>query len=175
MERGGPRYHHGVCHYPGPNLGEIASVAHPDGTMSYFQYSTDTNGVATTSECVGEPDGQGGILNGRQIVTQTDAIGRVLSRTITAIQEGTASIVLSQETRQYAATGQDYTVTDALANLSTSYHYDCCGLATVTDPEGVLTAYDYDALHRQVASQVLRGGASGVKTTNVLDAAGQVW
>ncbi|MEI6779931.1 MAG: RHS repeat-associated core domain-containing protein [Verrucomicrobiota bacterium] len=158
----------------GSTLSLVASVTRPDGTKSYFQYSTDANGVTTTSEDVGEPNGSTGILNGQHIVTQTDITGRVLSRVATAIQAGVTGATLSSQLYQYATGSQNYSITDQLTSLTTSYTYSCCGLSDVIDPEGVVTHYDYDGLHRQVASQVLRGGAYGVKTTNILDAAGQV-
>jgi RHS repeat-associated protein len=160
---------------PGPNLGQVSWVLRPDFTMSIFGYApVDGNGVLTTTNLVGEPDWQGGIVNGQQIVTQTDQTGRMRSRVVNSIQSGAVGPILSSQTYQYSTTSQNYSVTDTLANLTTSYAYNCCGLSDVTDPEGVVTHYDYDLLHRQVASQVLRGSAYGVKTTNLLDAAGHV-
>lgn len=159
----------------GPNQGQVAKVERPDGTVSLFGYAPiDGNGVATTTNLVGETDWQDGVYNGQRIITQTGETGRVLSRIVNAIQDGAVGPVLSHQTWEYATAGQDYSVTDVLADLTTSYAYNCCGLSDVTDPEGVVTHYDYDALHRQVSAEVRRGGATGVKTTRVLDAAGRV-
>ena len=43
------------------------------------------------------------------------------------------------------------------------------------DPDGVTVNYAYDNLKRQVASTTLRGGASGVTLTTVLDASAASW
>jgi RHS repeat-associated protein len=159
----------------GANQGQVASIRKPDNTVSLFGYApVDGSGVVTTTNLVGQSDGSEGVANGERIITKTDLTGRLLSRVVNAVQDGTNGPVVSSQTYQYCSTNLNYSVVDVLAGLTNSYVYDCCGLAYTTDPDGVVTHYDYDALHRQVASSILRGGASGVKLTNILDAAGQI-
>lgn len=155
-------------------VGFAESIAYPDGRAAYFTYSLDTNGITTTTEQVGKPDNGGGILNGQQIQTKTDNLGRAVSRTVNWIAQAAVGVELSRRTNAYAAVGRDYSTVDLISGLATSYHYDCCGLASMTDPDGVVTRYEYDALRRRVSEEVLHGGTAGLKTTNLLDAAGNV-
>jgi RHS repeat-associated protein len=156
------------------SAGMVQSVAHTDGRISYFQYlPADGSGAVVTIEETGEPDGTGGIANGERIETQLDKLGRTLYRKILPIQSGAVGPLLSHISYQYSTSSEDYSMTDVLANATTSYTYDCCGLASVTDPEGIVTQLDTDQLHRRVAAQTLRG-AGGLKVTNVLNAAGSV-
>jgi len=156
-------------------LGQVQSIIHPDGRWTVFGYEpAGTNGVATSIVDTGEPDGTGGIWNGERNVTQTDAHGRLVARVVRVIENGDADFVRAHQTNGYAATGPDFTETDVLTGRTTSTVHDCCGLHSITDADGVVTQFDRDSLHRRVATTVLRGGATGVKATNVLDAAGQV-
>src|SRR6185369_13002138 len=68
---------------------------------------------------------------------------------------------------------QSYSVT-TLDGRMVTYSYACCGLDSVTDKDGAQTTYDVDYLKRQVAATRYFGGGSGIKSTNVLDAAGRV-
>ncbi|HEY5910877.1 MAG TPA: RHS repeat-associated core domain-containing protein [Verrucomicrobiae bacterium] len=156
------------------NAGAIKSVTYPDGHAEYFSYGVpDTNDCVTTTNFVGEPGVNGAILSGTQTETKRDNLGRTVSIITRAVTNGTVGIVLSSRSFQYSDTVQDYSETDELTDQTTSYTFDCCGLATMTDPDGVVTHYDNDDLHRRVATMPVRGGSTGVKTTNTLDAAGQ--
>jgi RHS repeat-associated protein len=150
-------------------------VTQPDGTATYYQYVAVTGGTNTIVQ-VGEPNAQlTAIVNGTQTETVHDAVGRVLSVTTKAIQNSQpASTVLAQQTYTYGGDPllRDYQVVD-LGNRTTTYDFECCGLSSTVDPDGVTTTYEYDSLKRQVAATTLYG-ASGIKMTNILDANGQV-
>jgi len=69
---------------------------------------------------------------------------------------------------------RSYTVAD-LAGRITEYNYGCCGLESMTDPDGVITLYNYDMLKNQTAQAISHdGGSSYVTTTNTLDGLGRV-
>ncbi len=150
----------------------------PDGTATIYTYQADTNRVLTNIIAqTGQPDSPINptvIVNGTQTATALNSLGQVTLVTTQAITNGAAYMLLAQVTYTYSGTlQQDYTAVD-LANRTNQYHFACCGLDNTVDADGVLTTYDYDLLRRQVASTVFRGGVTGVKTTNVLDAAGRV-
>jgi RHS repeat-associated protein len=157
-----------------PDLGAVRSIRRPDRTMSLFSYlPASLNGDKVIIEESGECQG-GAIQSGTQTETKTDRLGRLLYRITRAIQGGVANIVTSRVAYLYTTGSSDYSMTDELTLRTTTYFHDCCGLASVTDPDGVVRKYDNDPLHRQVASEILRGSSTGVKLTNILDVAGRV-
>jgi RHS repeat-associated protein len=143
--------------------GRPLSIVHPDGTTTTFSYPDQYTTIET------DPDGS-------QTTNVTDAWGNELS--LTKI-DTTTGIVLSSVIYTYTNSSGNYfdplrrsfIVTD-LAGRQTSYTYDCCNLENVTDPDGVVTTYDYDILKRRIASTVYLG-TNAITTTNALDALGR--
>ena len=107
--------------------GWVQSIAHADGRMSYFQYTNGIGGVATNLECV-RGTGRRGRHPERPANRNSDRPNRSRpvphNRGDTERRRGHRAL---HESRQYATTNQDYSVTDVLANLTTSYHCDCAG------------------------------------------------
>ncbi len=144
-------------------------IIHPDGSETDYSYPDEF----TTIES--DPDGT-------QTTNIVDELGNPLSTT--KIHRVTG-VVLSRQIYTYTNASGDYydqlrrshDVTD-LAGRTTQYRYnDCCGLYTVTDPDGVTTVFTKDVLNRQVASTVYYGNygsGNGITTTNVLNALGRV-
>src|SRR5438128_516896 len=169
---------------PDFKAGMLQSISRPDGTAIRYDYELTDSGF-TSIEQSGQPvnwASPSAIVNGLKTVTVLDELGQMQSRTSTAIYDSLDSgIVLAQETYNYKDESgnyldplrRSYDVTD-LAGRKTQYRYGCCGLESVTDADGAATLFEYDALKRQVASQIFRGGSTGVKTANIPDAAGQV-
>jgi hypothetical protein len=147
--------------------GDTQSVENPDGTMTFYAYST-ASGQKTTTVTSGEPNGgKTAIQNGTQTVTVTGTVGEMISRTVKDITGGTVGITLSSETY---SNYDGYQRPQRVTYLDGTYEdtaYGCCGVNTTTDRDGVTTQYLYDSLKRTVASTRL-----GITTTNVLDAAG---
>jgi RHS repeat-associated protein len=161
-------------------------VERPDDTVSIFGYSTNSDGSQTTTESAGQPDSTANpttVVQGTETVTDVDSLGRIASRTVYAIQPGlTNQVTLASSTYDYVTpgdpSGRSYNLSD-LAQRQTQYRYDdCCGLDNVTDPDGVITYYLYDANMKWLlgTSRVVGVGGSQntIQTTNVLDALGRV-
>lgn len=150
-----------------------------DGTASFYTY-TKTSTDFTITEQKGEPDSPlypTAIVNGVQIVTVKDLLGRITSKTVQEISSYgiNTTPLLEQQTYTYLSSdpeGRDFEVVD-LGNRKTTYTYACCGLESVTDPDGIRTEYDYDSRRREVARLRIYG-YSGIKMTNLLDSAGRV-
>jgi RHS repeat-associated protein len=140
-------------------------TSHPDGTETSYSYPDELTTIRS------DPDGT-------QTETITDGFGNIMSRTRTDV--GT-SVILSRETYNYKdqygayldALGRSYDMIN-LADRTNQVRYSCCGLDYTIDTDGVSSSFDYDSLKRQVAATRTFGGSSGIKTTNVLDAAGRV-
>jgi RHS repeat-associated protein len=114
-------------------------------------------------------------LDGSSTTTIVDDWGKTQSR-----EKYWGGVLASQELFNYLDGDEyldqlrrSYDVTD-LAGRTTKYRYACCGLESIEDPDGTITSFDYDPLHRQVASTRFFGGTYGIKTTNTLDALGRI-
>jgi len=137
-------------------------INHPDGTSTSYTYADQY----TTTET--DPDGS-------TATTIVDAFGKVQTkvRTISAADTG-ANVTLEDLVYTYLDNlEQSYQVID-LAGRTTSYNYDCCNVASVTDPDGMTTTYGYNALKRRITSAVNFGGTGLITTTNTLDPLGNV-
>lgn len=165
-------------------LGKPKSVSQPDGTVSIYDYQI-VGGEFITSERTGELGGGGSweqpgdisnIINGREIVTVQDQLGRILSKTTLAVVNGNTNSVLESLTYTYPSSdlsGRSFLVMDLGARIK-EYDYSCCSLYFVTDPDGAQTVYTYDGLNRQNGTLTLRGSSTGLYITNVLDGAGRI-
>lgn len=171
------------------HLGKVETVEHPDGTVDYFTYGTNSDGSITTNTVF---SGNVGSTDGTKTVTAMGANGQMLSKTTTDIASG---ILLSLETYsifdEYNRP-QQVKYLDCTSNVTV---YGCCGLFSEADREGTTTYFTYDALKRQNSSsknsiiitnvfdandnvvQSLRIGTDGSKVTNsssVYDVGGQL-
>lgn len=161
-----------------PGLGrKLWYVSHADGSATLYKYDLEEAGLTTTVE-TGDPDYwlyPWYILNGTRTVTVTDGLGRTLCVTNYSLDQDREPIVLSVQNYGYHPgdpTGRNHSVTN-LAGLVTTYLYACCGLESVTDPDGVITSYDYDTLKRVSAITTTRG-ANSITILQTWDGAGQL-
>jgi RHS repeat-associated protein len=175
-----PSYTAGTC----TNLfryGRPRSASHLDGTVTIYDYGTNSAGQLFVTNCTGviggsgswtEPGNVANIVDGTKTVTISDSLGRILSKTSIDILSGDT---ISSATYTYldaTVSGRDYQVVD-LAGRTNTFTYDCCGLESATDPDGVVTDYNYDAMKRPVSAIVYRG-SGGIEMLNTLDGAGRV-
>jgi len=157
-------------HYTtGDNSNRVSSIKRPDGTMSFFDYSeTATN--RTTIETSGQPDElELAILNGTETITVINSVGEMASRTVRAVINGSANIVLSSEVgSDYDEYSRPRKMTYIGGSFTWTDHGACCGTTSETNREGALIEYFRDDLQRVVATKTL-----GITTSNILDAAGR--
>jgi RHS repeat-associated protein len=156
-----------------------------DGTSSIFDYAWTTDGFAITEKS-GAPDYgpvPTTIYEGFETTSVSDELGHPLSRTVKPIVGGTTlSAIVSQETYVYKDTGgsyfdklrRGYDRYDLGLRTNSARYSDCCGLASTTNEDRLATVFEYDEMKRRISSKALVNGTSGIKTTNVLDSAGQV-
>ena len=152
-----------------PNLGRVANIQHPDGTMSFFQY---TQNFQTNS--LGQPNAtKTAIQEGTQTITEFGFLGDPWSVEVWNLSGSEPTVRLSRDL---------YTTSDPLwrpetithlDNTSEQMSYDCCGLHTTTDRDGLVTLMEHDPMHRLVGKTVL-SYPQPLSLTNVLDAAGRV-
>lgn len=150
----------------------VVERIHPDGTIERISWIGDTEQID-----MGENDGMGYVANGTRTQTARSSIGTLTSMKSWDIVGGSVGV----QTRDSVWSNFDYkerpqqlvewgsgTSTGTTA-LTTTTSYDCCGLGSTTDPDGLVTSYMYDPLHRKIG--VTRWGIS---TLNVLDSADRV-
>jgi RHS repeat-associated protein len=148
------------------DVGRLKSLKRPDGTMDLHEYAFTAN-QRTETLWSGAPNGtETGIVSGTKAVTVTSLTGQVVSRTVQDIQ---TSIVLAQETHSnFDQFGRARRIDYLGGTFQTMTFEECCGTATVTDRDGVVTTFGRDALKRQITTE--RGG---VIISNMLNAAGR--
>jgi len=145
-----PRERYTDFYTNGPNVNRIKSVQNPDGTMTLYQYVQAADGSQTNTVATGAPDSTGSnIVDGTTNVTVLGPLGQMVSQTSIDARSG---IVLVQDVwtnYDQFARPQQVTHLDGTTELTS---YDCCGIATTTDRDGVVTAYTYDAMKRPIAT-----------------------
>jgi len=145
--------------------GDTQSIVNLDGTMSLYQYTTNSNS-ATITVYTGQPNSGGtAIVDGTETVTVKDYAGNQISSLSYDIVSGL--ILSSNVTTQTDDFGRPTTVVSLGGTNSTVY--GCCGLMSSTDAQGITTSYTYDSLKRTVTTT-----RAGITTSNSYDAAGRV-
>jgi RHS repeat-associated protein len=145
---------------------ELSSLKQPDGTMTFYSYTTNSTSKTTTVDS-GQPNGGAtAIVDGARTITVVGSSGHTISNIVVDL---VSNIILSQETysnfdAQYRAQRVDYL--DATFETMT---YGCCGLMSKTDRDGVTTTYAYDDLKRLTSETRL-----GITTSYTYDVAGHV-
>ena len=138
----------------------------PDGTVTYYQYSTNSVGL-TTYTFTGTPDGTGiNVIDGTETISLVDLGGNSISNATYDIASGL--LLSSAVTLQTDALGRP-TLIQYNDGTTQSTQYGCCGIDSQTDRDGVTTSYTYDALKRNTSITRL-----GITTLYTYDAAGRV-
>jgi RHS repeat-associated protein len=153
-------------------LGKPTSILNPDGTKTIFNYAQ--NGSYTTNEVLsGIPDWfseTDTLYFGTDTTEVLDSSWRLVSHTVNAVyNSGANSCTTEQE--NYSAF-DDFGRAQMTAYLDGSYslvNYGCCGQQIVTNREGTVITYGYDALKRLITTKI-----GGITTSNILDAAGNL-
>ena len=161
--------------------GRPRSRSHTDGAVTVYDYCA-TNGTLIITNATGAIGGNGSwdwpgdvanVVDGVVTVETQDAVGRPLSRTSRDIRTGN---LLTSDTDTYLSTDasvNSFQVVN-LTGRTNTFLYDCCGLSTAIDPDGVVTYFAYDAMKRLTNTTVTYGGSTTVSTMRVLDGAGRV-
>ena len=138
--------------------GRLTSVIAPDKTISWYIYGIGTTG-RTNTVCSGYWNGSTYITN-RINVTVYNPAGSILSATTSENGLVTGQTVYSN----YDEVGRVGKIT-YLDGTSVSYQYDCCGVSSALDRNGVATLYGYNDL-KQVTSQTQIGNGSNIWNYN---------
>ncbi|MEI6780001.1 MAG: TIGR02269 family lipoprotein [Verrucomicrobiota bacterium] len=144
--------------------GRAVSTLFPDGTLKLYNLG---GLVETVSH--GQPDANGAVVDGSTVRTTYNSQGQVISKLTWDIALGESTGVIGSETWSDFDLYQRPRRVDYLGGEYESRTFSCCGLATATDREGVMTSYDYDCQGRQYTSTRL-----GITTTLTLGPLDQV-
>ena len=148
--------------------GVVERVFRSDGTLQISESATPLPGAYLTNTLsTGAPSTDGTtVAQGTRTVTILQPDGRVLSQTTTDLATLRTVDWQAYEYSDSPPNSSAITV-HRLDGTSTSSTYDCCGLQSATDEDGVVTSYTYDPLRR-----LLTETRAGVTLSNVYDAAG---
>ena len=151
--------------------GQVRSLEQPDKTMSFFAYAVLPDGSTLDSIQTGEPNTlKTAIKQGTKTVTTHGSRGQMKSVVTQGISNEAAGTVLSNDTYSVFDIQTRPARVTHMDNTFEEVTYACCGLATMTDREGVQTTYGYDA-----AGRLERTIRNGITIQNLIDAAGRVY
>src|SRR5581483_7284641 len=120
----------------------LSSVTRPDKTMQWFDYVIGT-ASRTNIAYSGYPTGSGSYATNLVETTILGLNGRMMSTTST--EDG---ILTAQTTyTNYDTLGRVGQIT-YLDQTFEGYQYDCCGISSMTNRDGMVTDYTYDDLKR---------------------------
>jgi len=139
--------------------GQTSMIQNPDGTVSVYQYSTNSTSKTTTMWS-GTPDSTGtNVVDGTMTVSVVDLGGNSVSNATYDVASGL--VLSSAVTTQTDAYGRP-TVIQYNDGSTETTQYGCCGIDSQTDREGIMTSYTYDELNR--LSSVTRAGITTIYT-----------
>lgn len=148
--------------------GRVASVSHPDGTLTTYGYSrdaaADTETVVTST---GAPNaGKTAVVDGTRTTRVLGRAGQLVSEKVEDIASG---LTLTQKTcTEYDGYGQPKTLLYEDGTTETTER-GCCGPRSETDRTGAVTLIDYDRLGRRTLES-----RAGVDLLTTFDPRGQV-
>jgi len=156
----------------GEHRGRVQQITHPDQTMSFYSYTADGSGFATTV-AIGEPNAQKtAVQQGTETTTLIGNAGELLSRIERPIIGGEVqALLLSSEEYTYLDEAKLSYQVERLGGLVEETQQGCCGVESQTDPDGATTTYAYDYWKRPVATCQVEWGLTYL---SVLDAAGRL-
>ncbi len=158
--------------------GDMLFELRQDGTVSSYTTVTNSN-HRTNTVCTGVPDGSwstilaawsswANVVDGTVSVSVSGLWGQPILEQTWDVKSGKLT---QQQTYAYTS-GDLLKRPDAVAYLdgTTEYYaYNCCGMSTSTNRDGVGTAYIYDTAQRQIGTSSL-----GIDTINLMDGSGNV-
>jgi len=143
----------------GGNIGRISSIRRPDGTMSFYTYTSGNGGIETDTIASGQPDSNGTIIiDGTLTTIVKGPLGEIISKTVASISPDSTANGKTLASENYGFSGQDdinfsrpLSLT-FLDNTHINATYNCCGMDTLTDRDGATTSIGYDDLKRPTTS-----------------------
>ena len=145
--------------------GNVLSTQRPDGTLTLYSESVN-NGAKTTVTTTGAPSADGSaVVDGTQTTTVMDGGGNQLMQTVVDVASGLP--LSSAATTQADVWGRPTRVVYADGSSELT-GYDCCGVSSRTDRDGVTTTYTNDAF-----SRVMSASRAGITTIYTYDAVGR--
>lgn len=149
-------------------FGDTKSVLRPDGTMEFFYYDHASDGHTTNTVVSGQPNSERtAILDGTTNITVTGPVAQLISRKAIDVVSGILTVSETYTNFDDFARARKVTYLDG---TSTRKEFaSCCGEQSVTNREGTVTTYAYDALKRLLTTKV-----NSITHSNVYDAAGNV-
>ncbi|MBI1840630.1 MAG: hypothetical protein HYR88_07220, partial [Verrucomicrobia bacterium] len=155
----------------GAEVGELYKIAYPNSTCELINYARDAQtGLRTITRLTGAPDsstGSIGVASGVQEIRQVGPLGELRSVVKKRISSSTVGPTFHQVTLSQFDSFNRPGMATYLNGRPELFGYDCCGLSSQTDMDGVVTIIGYDDLKRPVSTQRL-----GVTRVFVLDPAG---
>jgi RHS repeat-associated protein len=157
-------------YYPAgdPNATKLKSVENPDGTMALYYYASGPI-YQTNTMLSGQPNsGHTDIVDGTKTITVLGSVGEVVLRQVYDVPSG---VLTAQESYTYTDVLKRSYKVRFLDGTTNTVQYNCCGVGTTIDRDGVTTYYSYDDLKRQTAA--LQNEFS-ITTATTFDAVGNV-
>lgn len=148
----------------GEFTGEVEWTTDPDGTGTTYEYSK-TATLKTVISKHGEMAGAS-VSSGTSTTTITDIAGNLAAETVVDITSG---LTLSFKTIPNLDAFGRPTVIDYNDGTTETINYDCCGVASRTDREGITTSYTYDSFKR-----VMTETRAGITNSYAYDAEGRM-
>ncbi len=123
----------------GKHQGELARIKHPDGTMSFYDYATNTEtGEKTRTVRRGVPNGnESDVIDGTETITVINVKGGRVSRVVYDIETGIVLESAITMPEDFDELGRPLVVLFHDGTFETREYEDCCGTVTVTDRSGL--------------------------------------
>ena len=127
---------------------ELLSVKRPDGTLTLYQYTTNSTWKMTTI-LDGQPNTENtDVVDGTKSMTTVGLAGEMMTNQVFDVASG---ILIDQQTYSDYDDQQRPRRVTYLDGTFTQTTFGCCGPESVADRDGITTSFGYDSLRRKTS------------------------